>query len=181
MKTIPHTQFRLSAAAALLILIALDNPASAQQFYNEGRRSNAMQNASMPDDYYRQAMRVEGPITRSTPPFGYYAAPRPKEVYRVNWNDPAYQYNLSRNGLPRDPNRQRSRQRPQVDAYGNVMAQLNATGDPQMATARALPPGTVYRYQSDLQGTLRVPVSAESRQNVSAKLYRPNGLGRQSE
>jgi hypothetical protein len=174
MKTISHTQLRLSAAAALLIMIALDNQAGAQQFYNEGRQSSTIGNRSVPEDYYRQAMRVEGPITRSTPPMGYYAAPRPKEVYRVNWNDPAYQYNLSRNGLPRDPNRQRTRPRPQVDAYGNTSAHLYGMGSPENATARALPPGTLYRYESDLQGSLRVPVN-QTRESVSAKLYRPSG------
>lgn len=168
MKTISHTQFRLSAAAALLILIALDNHAGAQQFYDHGRQSSTVRNGAVPEDYYRQAMRVEGPITRSTPPFGYYAAPRPKELYRMYWND-SYSNNASLNGLSRELNRQRTRQRPQLDAYGHTMAHLNGTGVPENAAARALPADTVYRYEStDLKGTLHVPLN-ETRQTVSAK------------
>jgi hypothetical protein len=172
MKTISHTQFRLSAAAALLILIASNNHAGAQQFYDQGRQSSG--NTAVPDDYYRQAMRVEGPITRSTPPFGYYAAPRPKVVYRVNWNDvrSVDMYNGSYNGLPRDPNRSRTRPRPQQDASGSTSAHLNVYY-PGSNAARALP-GNSYD-SADLSGSLHVPHApiTETNQTVSGKLIIP--------
>ncbi|HEY9791376.1 MAG TPA: hypothetical protein V6D22_13315 [Candidatus Obscuribacterales bacterium] len=172
MKTIPHSHIRLSAAVALLILIASNNNAGAQQFYDHGRRWGG-QNTAVPDDYYRQAERVEGPITRSTPPFGYYAAPRPKVLYRVNWNEvnSQYQYNGSYDGLPRQPSRQRTR--PQPDAYGQTSAHLNVYY-PGSNAARALPGDSVY--STDLNGSLHVPHApiSQTNQTVTGKLIIPN-------
>src|SRR5262249_35266499 len=153
------------------ILIALDNHAGAQQFYDHGRQwkhGGMIRNGMAPDDYYRHSMRVEGPITRSTPPFGYYAAPRPKELYRVYWNDANPNY-ASRYGLSRERNRPRTGQRTQLDADGRTSAHLNGMGSPESAAARAMPADTVFKYESTgVQGSLHVPLTQAS-QTVSAK------------